>query len=134
MIKTSFTNPAPAMYCNLYGAFKEKALELGYALAVHGSMQRDFDLVAVPWIEQAADAETLVEALREICGGFIIDPGTPAGRWDAEQKQFVPATVGNPEIKPHGRLAWTIQLGGRPSIDLSVMPRTAARTVHQADQ
>lgn len=124
-IKESFTNPAPAMYCCLYGAFKEKAIELGYALAVHGSLARDFDLIAVPWTETAADAESLVESLREICGGFIIADGTGGGRYDAEAKQFVSAKVKNPKHNPHGRLAWSIQLGGRPQIDLSVMPRVA---------
>lgn len=122
-IKKQYINPAPATYCALYGRFKEKAAELGYALAVHGSMQRDFDLLAVPWIEDAADAETLVEAIREICGGFIIDDGTEGARWDAEQGKFVAAEIRNPEAKPHGRLAWNIHLGGQPMIDLSVMPK-----------
>ncbi len=114
------------MYCALYGSFKEKAAELGYALAVHGSMQRDFDLIAIPWTGEAVEAETLVESLREMCGGFIVEDGTPGGRWSAEQGKFVEATVNNPAIKPHGRLAWEIHLGGQPSIDLSVMPRSFA--------
>jgi hypothetical protein len=126
-IKTGYVNPAPAMYCSLYGHLKEKAVELGYALAVHGSMQRDFDLVAIPWTDEAAEPEILVEALRKICGGFILADGTPAGRWDSVQKKFVGAEVRNPSIKPHGRMAWNIHLGGQPMIDLSVMPRSPIR-------
>jgi hypothetical protein len=33
---------------------REEARRLGYTLAVHGSMKRDIDLVAVPWIQKAA--------------------------------------------------------------------------------
>lgn len=125
-IKKNYTNPAPATYCALYGSFKEKAESLGYALAVHGSMQRDFDLVAIPWTEEAVEAEVLVESLRDLCGGFIVEDGAPGGRWDAEKKAFVEAAVRNPCLKPHGRLAWCINLGGKPMIDLSVMPRVKA--------
>lgn len=122
-IKTGYTNPAPATFCALYGTFKEKAHALGYALACHGSMQGDFDLVAIPWTEEACDAETLVETLRECCGGFILPTGQMGGRWDPAQGKFVEAVIHNPTYKPHGRLAWCINLGGVPRIDLSVMPR-----------
>lgn len=126
-IKPSFTNPAPAMYCLLYGALKEKALELGYALAVHGSLQRDFDLLAVPWIEEAVDAATLVEALRTVCGGFIIADGTAGARWDAEQFKLVAAEIKNPQSMPHGRLAWNIHFAGSVMLDVSVMPRSPSK-------
>lgn len=86
------------------------AREHGYALAVHGSMSRDFDLIAAPWIEDASDAFTLIEALREAVDGVI---GVPS---NAEH---------NPAWKPHGRLAWTIYPAGeaRVYMDISVMPR-----------
>lgn len=122
-IKRGYTNPAPATYCNLYGTFRELAHKLGYALAVHGSMQRDFDLVAIPWTEAAVEAEVLVEAIRDCCGGFILKDGQMGGRWDPQLQKFVEAPIRNPEHKPHGRLAWCIHLGGEPRIDLSVMPR-----------
>lgn len=82
----------------------EVAREFGYAIAVHGSLQRDLDLVAIPWSEVATDAETLVQALCETTGGFIV-PGQGAS------------------AKPHGRVAYIIQLGAGLYIDLGVMPR-----------
>ncbi len=81
-----------------------KAREYGYAIAVHGSLQHDFDLVAVPWSEVASDADTLLKAICEVTGGFML----------SHEK----ATQ-----KPHGRLAWIIHLGAGLYIDLSVMPR-----------
>lgn len=99
---------------------QEAARECGYAVALHGSMERDFDLIAVPWVDDAKPAAELVEAVRAAVNGTIIEDGTPAGRYDKEQGKFVPAVVRNPAFKPHGRLAWSIQLGGGAYVDLSV--------------
>jgi hypothetical protein len=75
----------------------------GYALAVHGSLRRDFDLVAVPWVDEASEPETLIA---EITATFAIDVLRP------------------PADKPHGRRAWSIVIGhGHCAIDLSFMPR-----------
>lgn len=97
---------------------------LGYAVAVHGSLARDLDLVAVPWIESAASAEILVDAMCKAVDGFIRNDAAPS-RWDR--------TTSSPQAKPHGRRAWTIRFAGhRFYIDLSVMPTnkepTGART------
>ena len=86
------------------------AQDHGYALTVHGTLARDFDFVAVPWTDKAAPAEDLVEAIRVKVGGFLVGPRQ--GDLDRDPKHL-----------PHGRLAWSIHLGGGPYIDLSVMPR-----------
>lgn len=90
------------------------ARQHGYALAVHGSMSTDLDLLACPWTEAAADAETLIEALRLSVGGELSERDT------------------NPSSKPHGRLSWSIYPPGGgakthvgPYFDISVMPKTA---------
>ncbi len=79
------------------------AREYGYAIGVHGSLQRDLDLIAVPWSEVAATADELVVAICGAAGGFIVR-GQDATK------------------KPHGRVAYTIHLGAGLYIDLSVMP------------
>lgn len=38
--------------------------ESGYALAVHGSMTRDLDVVAIPWIAKATDLATLLHRVK----------------------------------------------------------------------
>lgn len=81
------------------------AKEHGYALTVHGSLARDFDFVAVPWVQEAGPAEVLAEAIRAKCGG-ILDEAGGIFAW-----------------KPHGRLAYKFHLGGGPYVDLSIMPR-----------
>lgn len=95
----------PAGYVVLLKLLTEKARELGYALAVHGSLSRDLDLIAAPWTEQATDGESLVKAL--------------AASIAVDEARITPP----PEAKPHGRISWTILLGGGAFIDVSVMPR-----------
>ena len=45
-------NRAAVYAAALYPDLAEIAREHGYALAVHGSLARDFDLIAVPWREK----------------------------------------------------------------------------------
>jgi len=94
----------PAAYMALYPRMVGAARNLGYALAVHGSLIRDCDLVAIPWTEEAAREIDLIRALLEVSGGHL------------SQYSF-------PSWKPHGRRAWSIYLGGGPYIDVSIMPR-----------
>jgi hypothetical protein len=101
---------APALYAVLFPDLREIARQHGYALALHGSLLRDLDLVAVPWEEEAAEPEALVEALRQCLAGFIVPDGTPGGCYDPETGKMVAAVVNNPEHKPHGRLAWNIHI------------------------
>lgn len=109
------------LYEKLIEPLRARARELGYALAVHGTLKRDIDLIACPWIEEAGTADALAQALYEVCveltdGGCIMRDLDP---WHLE---------GCPGHKPHGRLCWTIHFGGGPYIDLAVMPRTVRDT------
>lgn len=91
------------------------ARECGYTLGVHGSLQRDLDLVAVAWTPEAVSADQLVATLCEKTTlrerpGNVYDDGR---------------VTDNPEPKPWGRIAWS--LSGCPQpwgyVDLSVAPR-----------
>lgn len=102
------------IYAQLLPRIREAAKALGYAIAIHGTMARDLDLLAVPWTDGAADPSRLVEAVREAVGGYVIG--------DVENRGVI---TDEPTRQPHGRLSWNICWGGRPFIDLSVMPRIA---------
>lgn len=74
----------------------------GYALAVHGSLGRDLDLIAVPWVDKPSDIPTVIAAVHAECAVRII---------------------GDPEQKPHGRIAYTLSVGfGECAVDLSFIP------------
>lgn len=102
--------PFPGLFAIMYPRLVEVARARGYALTVHGSMARDLDVVAVPWTDRAAEPFVLAEALRDRVGG-VGHNGWPL-----------------PRAKPHGRLAWSIHLGGGPYIDLSVVPPRSTAT------
>lgn len=102
---------------------RERARELGYALAVHGTLKRDIDLLAVPWVAEAAEPKALALALYETtvringCAYLQHDPLHDDGC---------------PGHKPHGRLVWSFYFAmgddGYPSaregyVDLSVMSK-----------
>lgn len=86
----------------------------GYALAVHGTMARDIDLIAVAWTENASDADYLLGQLKGVIAGVTGRALTQSGGWTK---------------KPHGRLAQTIIHAGHDAeIDLSVIPPTTSPT------
>lgn len=88
-------------------AVREVARHNGYAVAVHGSLKRDIDLIAVAWTEQAETAEVLVGAIRGAIGGVLGNCGI----------------LGERSQKPHGRIAYTLlHPGFAGEIDLSVIP------------
>lgn len=102
-------------YAAVLPSLREIAREHGYALAVHGSMATDLDMIACPWTEDATDAETLILALRDAIDGCITHHPIEGE-------------------KPHGRRAWSIMpaawvdgrpidLKWKPWLDISVMPR-----------
>lgn len=89
---------------------REVARRHGYALAVHGSLAYDIDLIACPWHDLATNPESLAEAIHEAVRAI-------AGLSKLE----------GPEQKPHGRQAWSMHMGGGPYVDLSVMPLNVMR-------
>lgn len=92
----------PAYYAWIYWWLVPVARDHGYALALHGSLERDLDVIAIPWAEQAASPEELANAFASFVPGWSRTESVP---------------------KPHGRTAYTIILGGGAAVDLSIMPR-----------
>ena len=115
-------NGRAAFYALTMGALIAVARAHGYALAVHGSCARDFDLVAVPWTEEATDALTLVRALKDATGAVTNT---------ADSDELLPDC--NPHERPHGRVAYSLHFtdhgGAFAYIDLSVMPRAPHKEV-----
>lgn len=96
----------------------EVARQHGYALAVHGSLERDIDLIAVPWTEGATKPDSLALALFHVCEAVF------TAQWPAPESPPAPGSLLNPVVKPYGRLGWVVHLPGT-YIDLSVVcPQT----------
>lgn len=91
---------------------REVARNKGYAIAVHGSLANDIDLLAVPWIETADPPSELIAAIQGAVAAVL---GTCAILDESK-----------PGDKPHGRLGVTYVLPQtHVYIDLAIMPPLA---------
>ena len=96
-------NYAPTYAAAMYPELAAIARKHGYALAVHGSLARDLDLIAIPWTLEADDPKQVVD---EILAAFSV------------------TLVGGVGEKPHGRIAYALSVGwGHCAIDLQFTPR-----------
>jgi hypothetical protein len=95
-------NYAP-IYAALYPDLAEIARKHGYAMAVHGTMGRDLDLICVPW---TLDASAPSDVVDEIVRTFKIEVAT------------------GPSLREHNRQVWGISIMfGECFLDLSFTPR-----------
>ncbi|WP_431129703.1 hypothetical protein [Flagellimonas flava] len=87
----------PGLYAMIFEQMKDIAKEYGYALLIHGSMGRDLDLVAVPWVDNPKPEEEMIKDFHEYL------TGKPIG------------------VKPDGTFHYSILPGNRHSyvIDLN---------------
>jgi hypothetical protein len=97
----------PVFYAILYNSMRQAALDCGYALALHGSMHSDMDLMAMAWTEDAKSEEELIKVIDNCIGETI---------W--KQCNFKWERI----EKPHGRVSYIISIIGGWFIDLSIMP------------
>ncbi|MFA5396861.1 MAG: hypothetical protein WC346_12710 [Methanogenium sp.] len=105
-----------AAYCSIYPMLLQIAKDHGYTLCIHGSLHRDMDLVAVPWIEEASDETKLILSMKEAIGAVFHSESTDHLLLDIKYT-----------AKPHGRKSYSLHLSNegmyKGYIDISVMPR-----------
>lgn len=58
----------PMFYAYCLAGLQEVAKGFGYNLVIHGSMDRDMDLIAVPWIDEPKGHIELLNAFCEYLG------------------------------------------------------------------
>lgn len=100
-------NTAP-IYASIYAELAEVCRSKGYALAVHGSLARDFDLVCIPWAETVSTPRDVIDAITSKFALRLLEsPDTPAAT-----------------MKPWGREAYTLIFNwGTAALDISFTPR-----------
>lgn len=59
------THAKPQLYAYYFFDLKEIAKEFGYNLVVHGSMARDLDLIAIPWVNDPKSELDMIQALNK---------------------------------------------------------------------
>jgi hypothetical protein len=105
MMEDEEFNLKPMLYLTVYPRLRKVAIDNGYTLALHGSVTRDLDLVAIAWTKEAATAQELIgEFMKNLKDGYINDEDiTYEGH------------------KPFGRITFPIHLGRGAYIDISVI-------------
>lgn len=98
-------NNAP-IYASIYSELAELCRSHGYALAIHGSLSRDFDLVCIPWADKVSEPAAVVTAITDKFALRLLD------------------TIDLPHIKPWCREVYTLIFAwGEAALDLSFTPR-----------
>src|SRR5688572_12345453 len=69
------THAKPQLYAYYFLQLKEIAREFGYNLVVHGSMARDLDLIAIPWVDDPKPELELIHALHKHITGTVASDG-----------------------------------------------------------
>lgn len=94
-------------------AIREAARAQGYAIGLHGSMRRDLDLIAVPWVAVPAHRDELAKAIH------LAACGTSQTAYQWERKPFGRHATSMPICWPEWEGKRGIKSLG--CIDLSVM-------------
>lgn len=102
------TNPKPAFYACCLEALRKAAKDCGYALAVHGSLANDLDLIAVQWGGFYLAPNSLVRQLLKTLTGTCWNLG------DIEK-------LTTPERRYKTQLHYTLPISGDFYVDLTVI-------------
>lgn len=90
------THAKPSLYAFYFELIKEIGFKYGYNIVLHGSMNRDLDLIAIPWQEHIGDKMEMLNKIAEAIGGYILN------ETEEERKLF--------RDKFHGRECYIINI------------------------
>jgi hypothetical protein len=112
----------PSLYAFYFEILKVVAMQYGYNLVLHGSMNRDLDLIAIPWQKEIGNPDEMVDEFATVLGGFAIEMS------HAQKNCF-----------PHGRRSYIININrsGKHNdyedamyyLDISVTPTGTTKTL-----
>lgn len=63
----------PSLYAHYFIQLKDIAKDFGYNLVLHGSMNRDLDLIAIPWIDDPKDEFEMIKEFDRYINGIYSD-------------------------------------------------------------
>lgn len=86
----------PSLYAYYFETLKAIAIDYGYNLVLHGSMNRDLDLIAIPWQVDIKPYLPMIEEFAKVLGGEVLP--------ETEEKREAFA------IKFHGRRCYVINI------------------------
>lgn len=100
------TNGKAVFYACMWNDFRQAAMDNGWALGLHGSLNSDMDIMAMAWIDDAKPVEEMIEAL-ENC---LTEP---------DKDLWVPTRIS--KDKPNNRVVYTIHIFADFYLDVNVI-------------
>lgn len=90
----------PSLYACYFDILKQIGLKYGYNIVLHGSLNRDLDLIAIPWVSDIGDQDEMIDEMIGVMGGHIM---------------MTNRTVDNPDgyrynTTHHGRMQYVINI------------------------
>ena len=106
----------PVFYAHCYFNLKTIAEEYGYNLVLHGSMDRDLDLIAIPWVDNPKDDFEMVQAFSKYLKVLV-----PANK-ESAMFGMMPGGRKSYIINLNRGGAWNGHVDNQYYIDISVTP------------
>ena len=96
-------NGRSAFYACIWDDIRQCAMNCGWAVALHGSLNSDMDIMAMPWVEDSMSFEELIKQISEL---FTDN--------DNSENYFITYNE-----KPHNRIVATIPIFADFYLDIS---------------
>ena len=90
----------PSLYAFYFEVIKEIGFKYGYNIVLHGSLNRDLDLICLPWITEIQDVDTMIDEIATTLGGQVMMQNREVNNLDGDRFS----------LKPHGRKAYIINI------------------------
>lgn len=97
------TNGRAVFYAAMWEDFRKAALDKGWALALHGSLANDMDIMAMPWTDDAVSPLDLIEAIK-----YCFDKPEEI-------------TLHKPTPMPNNRMVYTLSIWADFYLDINVI-------------
>lgn len=117
----------PSLYAFYFELIKEIGLKYGYNIVLHGSMNRDLDLIAIPWQYEVKPELLMIDEIAKILGGAIMQESQEVRENNARmkhgRKQYVININRDYKLKYEGMVIERTEFTDpQYYIDISVMP------------
>lgn len=106
-------NGRASFYACMWEDIRNCAMDNGWAVAIHGSLNSDMDIMVMPWVEEAVSFEELIDKISKLFSG------------NAMSEQYVLTY----DEKTHNRVVATIPIWADFYLDISTILTTAADVV-----
>ena len=101
------TSGKASFYACIHETLKQSALNSGWALGLHGSLNNDMDIMAMPWTEEAVSREEFIKNLSDCFVDNVF-----------KDLHVIPFCQ-----KPNGRIVYTMSIWKDYYLDINIIEK-----------